>query len=88
MPEGRFKSRTYRRIKTRLPSGTTVLHYKKRNIGKTICGKCGIELSGVARARVAELQKIAKTKKRPQRPFGGVLCTKCTRETIKAKARV
>jgi ribosomal protein L34E len=31
---------------------------------------------------------MAKTKKRPSRIYGGMLCSKCSREVLKQKARV
>jgi len=31
---------------------------------------------------------MAKTKKRPERPYGGVLCTRCMRKTMIGKARI
>ena len=57
------------------------LHYKKKKPQLPKCGKCGISLKGVLRARSKELQKTAKTKKRPERPFPN-LCSKCMRKKI------
>ncbi|MBN2422494.1 50S ribosomal protein L34e [Candidatus Woesearchaeota archaeon] len=88
MPEGRLKSRTFRRIKKKLPGGKTVLHYKKRQPSRAKCGKCGSILKGVEIAQPKKIQKMTKTKKRPERPFGGVLCSKCLREKTKKEARV
>ncbi|MBU0930173.1 MAG: 50S ribosomal protein L34e [Nanoarchaeota archaeon] len=86
MPSGRFKSRTFRRVFTRLPK-RTVIHYKRRKPGKAKCGKCGDVLKGVLRALPYRMRTSQKTKKRPSRPYGGVLCSKCSRELIKNKAR-
>jgi len=33
------------------------------------------------------MQKLAKTKKRPERPYGGNLCSKCMRSLMIDKAR-
>ncbi|MFH0874353.1 MAG: 50S ribosomal protein L34e [archaeon] len=87
MPEGRFKSRTYRRVEKKLPGGKTVLHHEKRNVGKASCASCGAVLPAVPRARTTKLMNMPKTKKRPQRPYGGVLCSKCARAKIVAEAR-
>ena len=70
MPTGRYKSRTFRRIKVRTPGGKTVTHYKLRMPAKAKCGKCGMELKGVARARPNKMKNMPKTAKRPTRPYG------------------
>jgi large subunit ribosomal protein L34e len=51
------------------------------------CGVCGAILSGVPRERPYKMQKLPKTKKRPERPFGGVLCSACSRRKIMVLAR-
>lgn len=85
MVSGRFKSRTFRRIKVKTPTKTKTV-YKRRKPAKAKCGKCGAILKGVPRATRSELANMSKTKKRPERPYGGVLCSKCTRALIKEKA--
>lgn len=79
--EGRQKSRTLRRKKTRVPSGKVVVHYVPRNHSRPSCGKCGCPLSGIPRT-IRSLANVSKSQKRPERPYGGVLCSKCTRQTI------
>ncbi|MBS3170693.1 50S ribosomal protein L34e, partial [Candidatus Woesearchaeota archaeon] len=49
--------------------------------------KCRKELHGVPRAFPVERRNMPKTKKRPERPYGGVLCSKCMRETILEKIK-
>ena len=63
------------------------MHYKKRKPSKAVCSKCGDILKGVANERPYRMQNMAKTEKRPERPYGGVLCSKCTRKVLVAKAR-
>ncbi len=87
MPSGRHKSRSLRRVFVKTPGSRTVLHYKKRAPSKAKCSSCGAVLKGVARARPHKMQNMPKTKKRPQRPYGGVLCSKCTARMIKDKSR-
>lgn len=87
MPEGRLKSRTLARIYRRTTKKGVVIHYKKRKPKLARCGGCGAVLKGVPRERPFKMQKMAKTKKRPERPYGGVLCSKCTRALIIKKAR-
>ncbi|HLF54907.1 MAG TPA: 50S ribosomal protein L34e [Candidatus Nanoarchaeia archaeon] len=83
----RYRSRTFRRIYTRTPSGNTVIHYKRRRNASPSCANCGNKLPGVARGTITEVRSLAKSSRRPERPYGGVLCSACTRRTIIAKAR-
>ncbi|MBI4453269.1 50S ribosomal protein L34e [Candidatus Woesearchaeota archaeon] len=87
MPAPRYRSRSLRRVFVRTPSGKSVLHYRKRKPSKAQCGNCGALLKGVPRERPFKMQNMPKTHKRPERPYGGVLCSKCTRIKIKAMAR-
>ena len=88
MPEPYKRSRSLRRLQLKVPGGRTVLHYKKRKPGKAKCGKCGALLKGVLRERPYKMHKLAKTKKRPERPYGGNLCSKCMRDLIIEKTKV
>jgi large subunit ribosomal protein L34e len=83
----RLKSRTLRRIKVRLPGSKTVTHFKRRKPSIAKCGKCGANLKGIPREMPAKFKNLPKTAKRPQRPFGGVLCTKCMRAHFVLEAR-
>ena len=82
MPEPYKRSRSLRRLQVKVPGGGTVLHYKKRKPGKAKCSSCGILLKGTPRERPLKMSKLPKTKKRPERPYGGNLCSKCTRSLI------
>jgi large subunit ribosomal protein L34e len=83
MPEGRKRSRSFRRIYVKTPGGRTVIHYKRRKPGRAKCG-CGAVLMGAPRGIPSVMRKLSKTEKRPERPFGGVLCSKCMRAKIKS----
>ena len=87
MVAGKYKSRTFRRIFVKTPGGRTVIHYKKRRPSKAQCGKCGAILKGVASERPFRMQNMPKTKNRPERPYGGVLCSECLRRLMIDKAR-
>lgn len=85
---GRFKSRqAYRMVFVKVPGGRTVIHFKKKKPAKAKCAECGAVLKGVPRERPHKMKNMAKTKKRPERPYAGKLCSKCTRALLKAKAR-
>jgi len=83
----RFRSRTFRRVYVKTPGGNTVLRHKRRKPGKAQCGMCGDYLKGVARGISADVKKLSKTERRPERPFGGVLCSKCMRKVMVEKSR-
>ncbi len=87
MPAPNKRSRSLRRVYTKLPGGRTTIHYKKRKPNKAKCGNCGDVLKGVTRETPSKMKNTPKTKKRPERPYGGVLCSKCSRELFKNKAR-
>lgn len=81
------RSRSLRRVYRKTPGGETVRRFKKRKPSKAKCGNCGKILAGVPRERPYKMQRLPKTKKRPERPYGGVLCTACTRQVMVKKAR-
>ena len=83
MPAGKYKSRTFRRGFVKVPGSKTKLHYKRRKPSKAKCANCGTVLKGVPRELPYKMRNLAKTKKRPQRPYGGVLCSKCTKQKLK-----
>ncbi|MBW3011536.1 50S ribosomal protein L34e [Candidatus Woesearchaeota archaeon] len=87
MVEGKYRSRTYRRVKRKTPGSKTVSAFVRRKPKRAKCGSCGQYLKGVACQRIHKIKNMPKTAKRPTRTYGGVLCTKCTRLKLKAKAR-
>ena len=87
MPAPRLRSRSLRKLFRKVPGGRTKVHFKKRKPKSAKCGNCGAVLKGVPRAFPFRMGSMAKTKKRPERPFGGVLCSKCTRQSIIDKYR-
>lgn len=87
MPAQPHKTRSLRRVYKKTPGGKTVLHYKKRKPKKASCGGCGATLPGVPRERPYKMKRLPKTKKRPERPFGGILCSRCMRKKIIEQTR-
>ncbi len=87
MVSGKHKSRSKRRVFVKTTTKTKI-HYRKRKPSKAKCGKCRVILKGVPNVRAMKLKRIPKTKKRPERPYGGVLCSKCMRLEIKRLARI
>ncbi|MFH1972868.1 MAG: 50S ribosomal protein L34e [archaeon] len=86
MPTARLTNNSLRKVKVKLATRVTT-QYRKRKPSKAKCSGCGKELKGVPRERPFKMQNMAKTKKRPERPYGGNLCSKCMREKIKEGIR-
>jgi len=87
MPAPRLRSRSLRKIFRKVPGGRTSVHFKKKKPKSAKCGSCGSLLKGIPRELPYKMRTMAKTNKRPERPFGGVLCSRCTRQTILEKFR-
>ena len=87
MPAPRLRSRSLRKIFTKVSGGRTIVHYKKRKPKAARCGNCGAALNGIPREFPFRMRKMATTKKRPERPYGGVLCSRCMRMEILNRVR-
>ncbi len=72
----------------RSPSGKQGRISKENKPSPARCGVCGTKLLAVPRKTAAEMKKLARTSKRPERPFGGVLCASCSRQLYKEKIRL
>ncbi|ADZ09052.1 50S ribosomal protein L34e [Methanobacterium lacus] len=88
MPQGRYRSRSYKRTFKKTPGGKTVLRYKKKLPNKHVCAECGKQLHAVPRGRPYQIRKLSKSKRRPNRPYGGYLCSECARRIFKQEARL
>ncbi|MBR9691705.1 50S ribosomal protein L34e, partial [Candidatus Woesearchaeota archaeon] len=84
---GKFKSRSKKLKYVKTPGGRTVVHYKNKKISKARCAGCGKQLAGTLRASAAKMKNLPKTKKMPERPYGGNLCSSCMRKKIISEAR-
>ena len=71
----------------RTPGGETRIRIERSIPKKHHCALCGRVLNGVIRGRPSFVRKFSKTEKRPERPYGGVLCAKCYREVLKLRIR-
>ena len=83
----RYRSRTLRRVFKRTPGSRVSLQYRKRKPSKAHCAECGGILMAVPNERPYKMENMAKTKKRPQRPFGGKLCSSCAKRVAIKEAR-
>jgi len=80
------KSRKRRIVKTKSSKGVNVVR-KKRNPSAKKCAECGKQLHGIPRLITSKFRNLSKSKKRPERAYGGVLCSKCSRKKIIEKFR-
>ena len=87
MENVKTRSRSLRRVYKRLPGGRLTVHFEKRKPQKAKCASCSRPLSGVARGIASRIRKLAKTERKPERPYGGYLCAPCTRERIIERVR-
>ncbi len=87
MPELRYRSSSYKKRFKRAPGGRKILHYKKKKPSKHVCAGCGRTLHGVPRGRPYEIRRLSKSRRRPNRPYGGYYCSECMRRVFKEEAR-
>lgn len=80
-------ARKAKKIKKRTPSGRSVMRRGRRKPSAARCARCGAKLHGMPRLRPSALKKLPKSKRRPNRPYGGNLCTRCMRELFKGKIK-
>ena len=81
-----LRSSRLKKIKRVAPSGKTVIHYERRKPGLAKCSNCKGSLSGVPQLRPSKLSKLSKSKHRPNRPYGGILCSSCLRQEMRSRA--
>ena len=82
MTAPKHRSRRLRRVFVKSPSGNNKIQYKTRKHSKPTCTSCGKNLQGVPHTMASNLKKITRSKKTPSRPFGGQLCSSCSRKEI------
>lgn len=77
------RTRALRRHKVKTPGNRLVFHYEKRKPKQAHCAICKTLLIGIPREKPYKMQRLPKTKKRPERPYGGILCSECMRNKIR-----
>ncbi|NOX71994.1 MAG: 50S ribosomal protein L34e [Candidatus Micrarchaeota archaeon] len=82
MPRPALRSTSWIKKKLTTPGGKKVTHYLKRKNSAAKCAVCGKTLNAVPKMAPDKLKKLPKTKKRPERPYGGNLCHKCLKEKL------
>ena len=80
-----LRSHSQARLKRRLPGSRTTVHYVRRRPKVAHCPVTGQKLNGVPRLRPAQLRKLPKTARRPNRPYGGRISHTALSNAIRAK---
>lgn len=76
-----------RKVFVKLPGSKVKIVKKKPNPGVAKCGNCGKVLHGIPRLKKAKFRNLPKSKKRPNRSYGGNLCSGCSKELMKGSLR-
>lgn len=76
-----------KKIRVRLPTGRNVIRIKRKRPKAAVCAVCKKPLHGFPSKQPVEMRKLAKTEKRPERAYGGYLCSNCSRELFREKIR-
>jgi len=75
--------------KVRVPGGGVRARYFTGKGAKHACAVCKKALHGTPHGRrTSGVKKLAKSKRRPSVPFGGVLCTECRAQAFEEAAKV
>ncbi|MFH1106906.1 MAG: 50S ribosomal protein L34e [Candidatus Micrarchaeota archaeon] len=82
------RHRTSKKTLRRTPGGRSVAIYKPKKPSKARCAICGAKMFAVPNRSIVGMRKLAKTQKRPERVFGGVLCHTCVQQLLKEKLRL
>ncbi|PIN77261.1 50S ribosomal protein L34e [Candidatus Woesearchaeota archaeon CG10_big_fil_rev_8_21_14_0_10_34_12] len=81
------RSRSKRRVFVKTPGSKNKIQYRQRKPKLGRCPVTGQLLKGVPRGTSSKMKNLPKTKKRPQRPYGGVLSSQAARRLIIKEAR-
>ena len=82
MTSPKNRSTSIRKVKRRSPSGDSREYYiRRKTVGKGSCAVCKAKLLGISSVG-------AKSSRRPERKFGGVLCPNCQKKVVVEATRV
>ncbi|MDP4012783.1 MAG: 50S ribosomal protein L34e [Candidatus Nanoarchaeia archaeon] len=87
MPTPRHRTSTFRKVFVKTPGGRTIVQYKRKKSARAQCAQCQRYLAGVACGIPSRVKKLPKSSRRPERAFGGVYCSRCSRTKIVELAR-
>lgn len=81
------RTRKLRRLRLKTPGGLLKIIYKKRKPSRAECAVCKKPLLAVPQELPYKIKSLSSSKRRPERPYGGLLCSKCSRKEIIKKTR-
>ncbi|NVM30782.1 MAG: 50S ribosomal protein L34e [Candidatus Helarchaeota archaeon] len=87
MPAPRYRSRSKKRKNITTPGKVTKIHYEKHGTSQNKCAECGNPIKSTPRLRGPNIHKVSKSKRRPNRKYGGYYCPTCLRSKIKKAVR-
>ena len=77
-----------KKIQRRTPGGRRIVAYKHIKHSPHECAICKKELHGKPSGRISKISRLSKSQRTVERPFGGMLCSKCTRIVISLRAQL
>ncbi|MCE7733844.1 MAG: 50S ribosomal protein L34e [Candidatus Heimdallarchaeota archaeon] len=80
--------RSGKRILVKTPGGRFYFKSVKNKPNYPHCATCSRKLPGVARGTRVQVRRMSISQRRPNRPYGGQLCSPCLREKLVAANRV
>ncbi len=75
-----LRGKPYKLVRT--PGGGLVRRPVEFKRGEAKCAWCHEELHGTPVPSKAEMRKIPKSSRRPERPYGGYLCSRCLKSGL------
>ncbi len=82
MTKTSFKSNSKRRVFRRTPGTRLNVHLEKNNPSGHYCGRSGAILNGIPKKSATEFNKLSKSKKRPNRKYGGTYSHKVVKTQL------
>jgi large subunit ribosomal protein L34e len=83
MVQRMLRTRSVKKRRVRTPGNRLVTHYKMEKPKVAKCNFCKKPLHGVPRVNPSRMRKLPKSSRRPERPYGGNLCSECTRKLFR-----
>jgi large subunit ribosomal protein L34e len=87
MVQRMLRTRSVKKRRVRTPGNRLVTHYEMKKSSVARCSFCKKALHGVPRTNPSRMRKLPKSSRRPERPYGGNLCSECTRMLLRKVVR-
>jgi len=82
-----LRTRSLKRKRIRTPGNRLVTHFKTEKPGAARCAVCKKPMHGVPRIKSSKMGRLPKSQRRPERPYGGNLCSECMRNLFRKSVR-